>query len=246
MKWFKHDSNALHDAKIEKLIMQYGIEGYGLYFACIEIIANELTSDNITFELEHDAEILAYKFKVDTLRVEEIIKYCVKLGLFQYNIESQKIACYKLAKRLDITMSQNPEIKSIVTNNNFKKLLDSNSRLDQNKLKENRKEKESITTVKQQEQKNKEKELGKKAKACLDYYFQKHTEVRGFEPIIAGGRDMKLIKQILAADCSIGAFEEVTDFFFGYKKRSNFSTRALYNSFDTLYGVLLDKAEGRR
>ena len=29
MKWFKHDSNALHDAKIEKLIMKFGIEGYG-------------------------------------------------------------------------------------------------------------------------------------------------------------------------------------------------------------------------
>lgn len=134
MKWFKHDSNALHDAKIEKLIMQYGIEGYGLYFACIEIIASELTTDNITFELEHDAEILAYKFKVDTLKVEEIIKFCVKLGLFQYNIESQRIVCYKLARRLDISMSQNPGIKNILTNNNFKKLLDSNSRLDKKRI----------------------------------------------------------------------------------------------------------------
>ncbi len=108
------------------------------------------------------------------------------------------------------------------------------------------KKEDIILTPKQLERKEKDKELGRQAKACLNYYFQKHTEVRGFEPIIAGGRDMKLIKQILAADCSVGAFEEVTDFFFEYKKRSNFSTRALYNSFDTLYGVLLDKAEGRR
>ncbi len=120
------------------------------------------------------------------------------------------------------------------------------TRIDKTRLEENRKEEEPVITTKQQEQKDKEKELGKKAKTCLDYYFQKHTEVRGFEPIVAGGRDMKLIKQILAADCSVGAFEEVTDFFFEYKKRSNFSTRALYNSFDTLYGVLLDKAERRR
>ena len=121
------------------------------------------------------------------------------------------------------------------------------SQIDQQKedLKKEVKE-DIILTPKQLERKEKNKELGRQAKACLDYYFQKHTEVRGFEPIIAGGRDMKLIKQILAADCSVGAFEEVTDFFFEYKKRSNFSTRALYNSFDTLYGVLLDKAEGRR
>jgi len=134
IKWFKHDSNALHDAKIEKLIMKFGIEGYGLYFACIEIIASELSRENITFELEHDAEILAHKFKIDTLRVEAIMKYCIELGLFQFNIETQRIVCYKLARRLDISMSQNPEIKQILANKNFKKLLESNSRLDENRI----------------------------------------------------------------------------------------------------------------
>lgn len=133
MKWFEHDSNALHDAKIEKLIMKFGIEGYGLYFACIEIIASELTSDNITFELEHDAEILAHKFKVDTLRVEEIMKYCVKLGLFQYSVETKRIVCYKLATRLDISMSQNIEFKKMLSNGNFKKLLESNSTREEKK-----------------------------------------------------------------------------------------------------------------
>ena len=140
MKWFKHDSNALHDAKIEKLIMKFGIEGYGLYFACIEIIASELTSDNITFELEHDAEILAYKFKIDTLRVEEIMKCCIKLGLFQYSAESGRIACYKLARRLDISMSQNAEFKKLTNNGNFKKLLDSNSTREEKRREENTKE----------------------------------------------------------------------------------------------------------
>jgi len=133
MKWFKHDSNALHDAKIEKLIMKYGIEGYGLYFACVEIIASELTPENITFELEHDAEILAHKFKVDTLLVENIMKYCVELGLFEVNNEN-RIMCLKLAKRLDISTSQNPEIKKLIDNNNYKKLLESNSRLDQKRI----------------------------------------------------------------------------------------------------------------
>ena len=140
MKWFKHDSNALHDAKIEKLIMKFGIEGYGLYFACIEMIADKLTSDNITFELEHDAEILAYKFKVDTLKVETIMKFCVSLGLFQYNIETQRIVCFNLAKRLDTSMSQNPEFKKIITNPNFTHLIESNSFVKQKRREENIKE----------------------------------------------------------------------------------------------------------
>ncbi len=140
MKWFKHDSNALHDAKIEKLIMKFGIEGYGLYFACIEIIADKLTSDNITFELEHDAEILAYKFKLDTLKVEAIMKFCVNLGLFQYNVETQRIVCFNLAKRLDTSMSQNVEFKKIVTNPNFTHLIESNSSVKQKRREENTKE----------------------------------------------------------------------------------------------------------
>ena len=112
--------------------------------------------------------------------------------------------------------------------------------------KSNKEDKDIVITAKQQEQKDKEKELGKKAKACLDYYFQKHTEVRNFGPMIAGGRDMAIFKRILKADYTVEAVKEVIDFFFEYKQRTKFSTRDLYNSFDTLYGVLLDKAEGRR
>ena len=121
------------------------------------------------------------------------------------------------------------------------------SQIDQQKedLKKEVKE-DIILTPKQLERKEKEKELGKQAKVCFDYYFQKHVKEREFAPTVAGGRDMKIFKDILKADYTVGAVQEVIDFFFEYKKRSNFSTRALYNSFDTLYGVLLDKAEGRR
>lgn len=113
MKWFVHDSNAHEDSKLEKLLMKYGSDGYALYFYCLEIIAGELSPENITFELEHDAEILAYKLKIDSLRVEEIMNYCVSLGLFQFNPATKRIMCLTLAKRVDIYMSRNPEIAKI-------------------------------------------------------------------------------------------------------------------------------------
>jgi hypothetical protein len=113
MKWFKHDTNALHDAKIEKLIMKYGIEGYGVYFACIELIAHDVSEKNITFELEHDAEILAYKFKVDTVKLEEIMLYCIHLGLFGQSEVNGRLTCLKLAERIDQSQVKNPQIKNI-------------------------------------------------------------------------------------------------------------------------------------
>jgi len=91
----------------------------------------------------------------------------------------------------------------------------------------------------------KQAEIGSQAKRCLDYYFQKHVEERGFEPMIDGGRDMAIFKRLLKFYTG-DAIREITDFFFAYKKRSKFTTRALYNSFDTLYGVLKDKKDGKR
>jgi uncharacterized phage protein (TIGR02220 family) len=146
LKWFKHSGSALRDAKIQRLIIDFGIEGYGLYFACVEIIAGNLASDNITFELEHDAELLANMFKMDTLKVEKIMKKCIDLGLFQLS-ENGTIACRKLAKWIDNTTSQTPQFRALVgsepfqlairENGNFKKLQESDSRIQEKRREEN-------------------------------------------------------------------------------------------------------------
>jgi hypothetical protein len=102
--------------------MTYGIEGYGLFFACLEIIAGNLTDENITFELEHDSEILAHKFKLDTLKTEEMMKYMVKLGLFEFDIVTGKISCFKLAKHIDSSLIKNPQLLDM------KKKIQENSR----------------------------------------------------------------------------------------------------------------------
>lgn len=87
--------------------------------------------------------------------------------------------------------------------------------------------------------------VGKEAKICLDYYFQKHLEIREYKPTVHGARDMKIFKGFLH-NYDVGAVKEVIDTFFAWNKRSDFGTRALCNRFDTLYGVLKDKAEGKR
>ena len=246
------------DPKLHKLIMKYGIEGYGLYFACVELIAGNLSSDHVTFELEHDAELLAHIFKMDSRRVEDIMKEAIGLGLFEYNATTERIVCRKLAKRLDNTMSQNKEIQAILaspqfqeTLRNFKLLKADKIRIDEKRIDKNIREDttpdsaESDAPPPLSPKQEKEKQLGTEAKECLDYYFQKHKEIREFEPMIDGPRDMAIFKRLLA-DYSVKAIKQVTDFFFNYKGRSRFTTRALYSSFDTLYGVMLDKKKGKR
>jgi len=86
---------------------------------------------------------------------------------------------------------------------------------------------------------------GAEAKECLDYYFEQHVEVRGYKPTIVAKRDMELFKRLLR-NYDVAAVKEIIDTFFGWKQRSDFTTGTLFKRADVLYGVLKDKAEGRR
>jgi len=99
MKWFKHDSNANTDAKLKRVKMKHGMEGYGLYWYCLELIAQNVEAHNLTFELEHDAELIAVDTGIHKDRIQEIMTDFSDWGLFE-NVEGV-ITCLKMAKRTD-------------------------------------------------------------------------------------------------------------------------------------------------
>ncbi len=114
MKWIKHDTDANQDAKLQNVMLDYGLEGYGLYWYCIELIAGKVDKDHITFELEHDARIIARNTGSTAQKVEEMMKYFVSIGLFECS--NNTITCLKLAKRLDKSMTSNPQMREIIEN----------------------------------------------------------------------------------------------------------------------------------
>lgn len=99
MKWFKHETNANTDAKLRKLRMKYGMEGYGVYWYCLELIGATVEPHNLTFELEHDAEVIAHDTNIHYERIEEMMRYMVELGLFE--LEGVIITCLKMAVKSD-------------------------------------------------------------------------------------------------------------------------------------------------
>jgi hypothetical protein len=99
MKWFKHDSDSSNDAKLKKLRLKYGAQGYGIYWYCLELIARNVEKHNLTFELEHDAELIADDFKLSAELVQHIMTYMVELELFE-NTDGI-ISCLKMATRTD-------------------------------------------------------------------------------------------------------------------------------------------------
>lgn len=73
--YFSHDSNALSDPKILSMRCDYGLEGYGLYWAIIEMLRNEsnymLSLDKTTYR----AIQMQTHTKID---VEKYIKDCIE------------------------------------------------------------------------------------------------------------------------------------------------------------------------
>lgn len=77
--YFSHDSNARFDTKIIKLRAKYGLEGYGFYFCLLEIMRD---SSNYCFDLT-DTNTLSFQMQINQDKVEEILKYCREIELFE-------------------------------------------------------------------------------------------------------------------------------------------------------------------
>ena len=99
MKWFKHDADANMDAKLQEVLLDHGLEGYGLYWYCIELIAQKVSTDKLTFELEHDCRIIARNTGSTPAKVQNIMSHFIELGLF--NANNGHVFCLKLANRCD-------------------------------------------------------------------------------------------------------------------------------------------------
>lgn len=112
MEWFRHDSNANLDDKLQNVLLDYGLEGYGLYWYCIELIVGRVSHQNITFELKHDARIIARNTGSTPQKVEEMMKRFIELGLFENN--DGVITCMKVAQRLSQSATSNVAMRQLL------------------------------------------------------------------------------------------------------------------------------------
>ncbi len=120
MQWFQHDSDSTQDAKIKKLLIRHGAVGYAVYFHCLELIASEICETNLTFELEHDSEIIADNLKIAGTGeksgrdiVEEIMRTIIELDLFSET--EGHVFCFKLLKRINLSQTSNPSFRAMIT-----------------------------------------------------------------------------------------------------------------------------------
>lgn len=100
MNFFGHDSNASNDPRLKKLLAEYGFLGTGLYWHIIELISRHLDPPREqSCELQEDIKTLAYAGRMPEKKTTDIIKFMVRIGLFEKS-KSGKLVNTKVLRRL--------------------------------------------------------------------------------------------------------------------------------------------------
>ena len=90
--YFPHDSNARNDQRLMKIRMQYGMEGYGIYFGIIEILREQY---QYTLYIG-DIKAISFDLRVDLEKIEDII-----LNYNLFKVEGDLFYSKSLKRRLE-------------------------------------------------------------------------------------------------------------------------------------------------
>lgn len=100
--YFPHDSNAQQDEKILALRMKFGWEGYGIYWALIEILR-----DASDYQLSKDYNRIAFQLRTDASKIKSIVE---DFGLFAFTDESECIYSESLNRRMQVKETKKREL----------------------------------------------------------------------------------------------------------------------------------------
>lgn len=93
-RYFPHDSNARNDERLINLRRKYGWEGYGIYFAIIELLR-----DSTKFSMALDLDTISYILNTESIKIQHIID---DFGLFRkQNSKFWSPSLNKRMKRLE-------------------------------------------------------------------------------------------------------------------------------------------------
>lgn len=187
--YFSHDSNALTDTKILNMRADYGLEGYGLYWAIIEMLRNE---EDYKLEFNKNTYRAIKTLTNTTIDVEKFINDCIEdYKLFE--LQEGKFYSNSLLRRMEAK-----DKKSTVAREKAQKRWNNDTSAMQqecnsnavamqqqcssnaNKIKENKIKENKVNENKAEE--NKEKEIKEKNLAtAVDFYNQNINLITPFE-----------------------------------------------------------------
>ena len=103
MKWFKHDTGAIKDEKIQALIESEGIIGYALFFIVCELCAEKIKAEQINPKVAISWRYIELLTRTRRLTIGRVLDTCQSLGLLikHEHPDEMIVEIPKLLKRLD-------------------------------------------------------------------------------------------------------------------------------------------------
>ena len=141
--YFSHDTSMRNDPKIKALRRKYSHKGYSIWNMLLELLTSKEYFEYEWNEL--NIELLAPDFDIDADELNEIVSYCIKIGLLQ--ITNGYLHCEKLTFRLEETLllrrkgyDRNNSLRSVfnVNNNEVNVNINTQSKVKESKLKESK------------------------------------------------------------------------------------------------------------
>lgn len=205
--YFSHDSNAITDTKILNMRSDYGMEGYGLFWAIIEMLRNE---ENYKLECSKNTYRAVKTLTNTTIDVEQYINDCIsdyqlfkeEEGFFYSNSLMRRMQEKDNKKRIN---QENGKLggrpkKTETKPNGFESETQKNqNKLKENKIKEN-KEKEITTTIV-------DDSCGDDLQKIVDFYENNIGTITpfGFEILSSYAEEMSIDLVILAMKKAVEA-----------------------------------------
>jgi hypothetical protein len=95
---FPHDCKARNNSKIVKIRIKYGYEGYGWYFAILELLR-----DTPSYTYENDTDTLKYCLGISSDNFDDFFDLCFEVGLLQDCEDGTHFTCENLKKSISRT-----------------------------------------------------------------------------------------------------------------------------------------------
>lgn len=91
MKWIKHQTATRRDERIARLIASHGMDGYGLYWAVQEIIAEKMEGSSPSCSVSYPVSIWANQLSTPPQQVLKRLSWLLQVGLIELSRSDQEI-----------------------------------------------------------------------------------------------------------------------------------------------------------
>jgi len=103
MRWFKHLTTSSRDEKLMRLRDEFGVEGYGLYWLVLELIAEQCTANNNKVFIELSPRNWRKTTEISPKKFQLFLTFTQEISLFSVEKSEKliKVSCPNLLKYRD-------------------------------------------------------------------------------------------------------------------------------------------------